>query len=93
MTADEKPYVGADTLNLALKGYVMEIKFVKKDGTVRKMNCTRHQRYHPEYDKKTDKVRKLPDHLISVVDVDINEWRTINADTIFSARFLRPASE
>jgi hypothetical protein len=92
---NEETYLGVEkrTLEMALKNYIMKITFVKKDGSVREMYCTRNIQFHPEYEKKTDKVRNLPEHLISVVDVDLNEWRMINVNTVKGALFCAPASE
>lgn len=58
------------------------ITFTKKDGTERVMNCTLDENQFPEYEKKTDRTRKVNDDVLSVVDTDLNEWRSFRWDSI-----------
>lgn len=88
----EKLDISRHTLELSLKNRVLKIVFIKKDGSERTMFATRSQAADPQYQKKTDRVKKKHDHLLSVIDIEIGQWRTINIDNIISAEFtnLKP---
>lgn len=61
--------------------------FEKKDGTERKIRCSLNPKIINEFVEPIDpavekKPRKAkPANLLSVVDVDLGQWRTINLDT------------
>ena len=66
----------------------VELKFTKKDGSIRYMNCTRKPDVIPSKEQKeiTEGV-KVKDQLeilnqIRVYDIDCNGWRTVNFDTV-----------
>jgi len=63
-----------------LREDVYLIKFYKKDGSEREMLCTLKPNLLPE---TSGSPRKLPDHLITVFDLDIGDWRTVNLNTLF----------
>lgn len=85
--SEEKLELSKPFLEKALKNYVLKIVFEKRDGTERTMYATRNQNARPDYQKKTSRVKKQHDHLLSVVDTEINEWRTININKIKSVEF------
>jgi len=58
---------------------VYDITFIKKDGTKRDMLCTLNPKVLPE---TKGKGRNLPNHLKTVFDLEKNDWRTINLNTI-----------
>jgi hypothetical protein len=58
---------------------VYEVRFTKKDGTEREMLCTLLPDKLPPTKGGT---RKLPDHLITVFDLEKNDWRSINTNTL-----------
>jgi len=71
-----------ETLRNHLKYCVVVVEFIKKDGSHRRMKCTLNETLIPpkEYDTRPRAAR--PENLISVYDLDVDGWRTINADTI-----------
>ena len=66
----------------------VELKFTKKDGTLRYMVCTRNPNALPEREPKAvTEFQKVKDQLeilkqIRVYDIEYKGWRTINYDTI-----------
>lgn len=65
-----------------LYGGVINIKFRKIDGTERLMKCTLLEHYIKPLDKKTDKVKKENEGLLSVWDVEKEGWRSFRVDSI-----------
>lgn len=63
------------------------VNFEKTDGTLREMRCT--LKDVPEYERKTesDKPRKKAEGVMSVFDVDKQEWRSFRIDSVKSVRF------
>jgi hypothetical protein len=52
------------------------------------MKCTLQESAIPTYEKKTERVRTTStNEAISVVDLDINEWRSFRYDSIKSVSF------
>ena len=65
-----------------LKNRVVYFKFLKKDGSVREINCTTKSTMIPE-EKIPAGVRSYDESKIRrVFDVDKNDWRTVNKETI-----------
>lgn len=66
-----------------LKDGVIEVKFTKKDGSLRVMKCTLKEDLIPteHAPKGTGKVKTSGD-VISVFDVENNGWRSVNCATI-----------
>jgi len=62
------------------------VTFIKKDGTVREMNCTTKLELVKLYEKKTD--RKINDEVCFAFDLVKQEWRSFRYDTITSIKFL-----
>jgi hypothetical protein len=67
------------------------IDFEKKDGTRRRMHCTRNPDYIAEHytapEKKTERTKTPTVGVLSVFDSEINEWRSIRVDSILSIEF------
>ena len=77
-----------DWLTSHLKYGPVTVEFLKKDGTLRTMKCTLQESAIPTYEKKTERVRTtLTEDAISVVDLDINEWRSFRYDSVKSVSF------
>ncbi len=77
-----------DWLNGHLKYGPVTVDFLKKDGTMRTMKCTLQETAIPAYEKKTERGRTtLTEDAISVVDLDINEWRSFRYDSVKSVSF------
>ena len=70
-----------------LKTNTVGLTFKKKDDTIREMKCTLVEEKLPEIEKKTDRVRKENDNVISVFDIEKNEWRSCRYDSIKQIKF------
>ena len=70
-----------------LKYGPVELTFVKKDGTLRVMNCTLQESAMPVYEKKTERTRTQSTDTLSVVDLEKNEWRSFRFDSIKQVAF------
>ena len=71
-----------ESIRSLLKNDVLEVVFIKTDGSVREMKCTLQEKFVEAYDKKTDKVKPENDNVISVWDLDNNGWRSFKLDSI-----------
>lgn len=69
-------------LEIALTKGVVKIKFEKKDGSLREMNATLNPKLIIEYEKKTDKIKTVNKEIMSVFDVDLNEWRSFRKNSL-----------
>lgn len=92
----DKLELGVSMLTKYLHEGIVEVKFTKKDGTERTMNCTKVEHLIPEAKRPKPKevvvndtlevlestVRVRPLELITVFDVDKQEWRSFNYTTI-----------
>ena len=67
-----------------LKEEIVTIKFTKKDGTDRVMKATLHDRLVAN---TSGTGRKENAEVISVTDVEIDEWRSIRLDSIKEISF------
>lgn len=63
------------------------LTFQKKDGTMRVMKASLREDHMPVFEKKTDTVRKTNDEVLSVVDLEKNEWRSFRFDSIKKIEF------
>lgn len=70
-----------------LKAGPVELTFEKKDGTMRVMNASLEESKLPSYEKKTERTRSANDEVLSVVDLDKNEWRSFRFDSIKTITF------
>lgn len=66
---------------------VVTITFIKADGTERVMKATLKEDAIPVSDNKTGRTRAPNDEVVSVVDTEIGEWRSIRFDSIKQLRF------
>jgi hypothetical protein len=67
-----------------LQSGVIEVKFVKKDGTDRTMVCTLNDKYLPqsqEIDEETAKRNKSEEY-VAVWDLDKEGWRSFRFDSV-----------
>jgi hypothetical protein len=71
-----------ESIRSLLKDNILEVVFIKTDGSVREMKCTLQERFVEAYDKKTDKVKPENDSIISVWDLDNNGWRSFKLDSV-----------
>ena len=63
------------------------LTFQKKDGTMRVMKASLREKDMPSYEKKTETVRKINEEVLSVVDLEKNEWRSFRFDSIKKIEF------
>jgi len=70
-----------------LKTTTVDLTFEKKDGTIREMKATLEESKLPVIEKKTDRVRKENDQVLSVFDLEKNEWRSCRFDSITNINF------
>lgn len=61
--------------------------FTKSDGTERQMKCTLKEEFIQQYEKKTERVRKENEDVLSVWDLDNNGWRSFRVDSIKNIDF------
>jgi hypothetical protein len=73
-------------LSEMLRNRRLEVSFIKKDGSLRVMNCTLLEKYLPTNDKETTK--KENDSVLSVWDIDNNGWRSFRLDSITEVRIV-----
>lgn len=87
----ETYYAKADEANRKafrqwLKGMLrvgpIKVSFVKKDGTVREMNCTLEEDVAIPHEKTTDRVKEQNDEVCPVWDIDKQAWRSFRYDAV-----------
>jgi len=74
-----------ESLASALRSNVLEVSFVKKDGSGRIMKCSLQEKFLPAKEE-TDKVKKENENVLSVWDIDNNGWRSFRLESIVSVR-------
>lgn len=70
-----------DVLKSVLKEAVAVVTFEKKDGTERVMKCTLKDDALPPFETTWSK-KKPCDSVLSVWDLDKNEWRSFRLDSV-----------
>ena len=86
-TRVEEQKIFREWLQNLLKTETVCLTFRKKDDTIREMTCTLIESKLPANEKKTDRVRKENDDVISVFDLDKSEWRSCRYDSINQINF------
>ncbi len=72
-----------DKLITLLHESVVQIEFIKKDGTERVMQCTRDFSKIPaEFHPKEDTEKKPNENLIKVWDMEKTAWRSVRLESI-----------
>lgn len=74
-------------LTTLLRERPVNLTFKKKDDTIREMKATLVESILPDIEKKTDRVRKENDDVLSVFDMEKGEWRSCRYDSIISFQF------
>jgi len=66
-----------------LKENVVNVSFIKTDGTLRKMEATLMPEHLP-VDQKTDKVKKRKEtpEVLALFDLELKEWRSLRVKNI-----------
>jgi hypothetical protein len=70
-----------------LKQETAVLTFRKKDGTMRVMKASLREEHFPVLEKKTDRVREKNEDVLSVVDLDLGEWRSFRFDSVERVEF------
>lgn len=70
-----------------LKDGPVNLKFEKKDGSIREMNATLKSGMVVEYEKKTDKEKVINEEVMAVFDLDKQEWRSFRLDSLKEIQF------
>jgi hypothetical protein len=78
---------GQEWLTGILRDFVVEVKFTKKDGTERVMQCTLQESSIPETSKPKGSNRAVSEESLRVFDTEKNEWRSFRWDSIKSVKF------
>lgn len=74
-----------------LKSNVCEVVFTKADGTERTMKATLQAKYIPIVENNPDKpkrTKKAVDGLVTVYDVEKEDWRSFKVENIISFTIL-----
>lgn len=74
-----------ESIRSQLRQSVMNIEFIKTDGTTRSMLCTLQEEFTIPYEKKTDKQKTESDETVAVWDLEKSAWRSFRVDSIVSA--------
>lgn len=77
-----------ETLKNLLKGNICIVEFRKKNGDLRRMKCTLKEESLPKRYWPQDSNRVENDNFLPVFDVELNEWRGFNLDSIKSFTIL-----
>ena len=81
-----KMYTKEEISSVLQKG-VATVSFKKVDGSTRIMECTLNGNHMPVEDmpvKKTDRVKKPNDAVLSVWDVNAKGWRSFRVENVFN---------
>ena len=71
-----------------LNGQFFTVEFIKKDGSIRKMNCRTGVKKHLSNNGKTIKItRPIDNGILRVYDLKKNAYRSINLDTVKKINF------
>jgi len=75
------PDTKENLINL-LQDNTLTILFRKVDGTERIIKCTLQESVVKPHEKKTDRVKKVNDNIISVWDIENEGWRSFRYDSV-----------
>jgi hypothetical protein len=71
-----------EKLRKLLQTNVVEVKFTKKDGSDRTMNCTLDPKRLPSYPLEPRPFHHVSEDVLPVWDVDKSAWRSFRIDSI-----------
>jgi len=81
---DEERKIFKEWLGGLLRNGIVDLTFVKKDGTIRNMRATLKEGLVAP---TSGSGKQSNNELIAVTDVDINEWRSVRFDSIKEIKF------
>lgn len=75
----------ANHLREVLKQNVVNVVFIKKDGTERKMRCTLQEQFLPEQTDVEEAIQqKNANEVIAVWDLEVDGWRSFRVDSVMT---------
>ena len=77
-----------DDLKIALSNNIVEIDFIKVDGSNRKIKATRDVKRFTFTPKKTNVQKIQKNDILSVWDLENNGWRSIKIDNIVTWKVM-----
>lgn len=83
---DDEKSTFRNWLTSMLKMGGVELTFTKVDGSERVMKASLEEDKIPVYENKTGRKKTQNLDVVSVVDLDINEWRAVRYDSIKQIR-------
>jgi hypothetical protein len=78
-----------ELLSKQLSENVLEITFTKLDGTERVLNCTLDSNIVPQSTNEETKSRKPNDAIMSVWDLENNDWRSFRIENVVRVKWSR----
>ena len=83
-------FISPETLDSMLLANVVDLSFIKKDGSTRNMTCTKSYellssfegRSFLKYQEPNGNPRNLPPGMLTVWDIDSQGFRTVNCETV-----------
>ncbi len=84
MEMDNESFSANNFIKEKLRENILSVKFVKKDGTERKMRCTLRGDMMPNLQETTETAQKRArsDESLAVWDLEKNAWRSFRYDSI-----------
>jgi hypothetical protein len=87
-----------ETIQDMLRNTQCEVTFLKVNGDERRLLCTLREEYIKQYEAPKDSpkeppkepeavARKKSDEVISVFDMEINQWRSFRKDSVISVQY------
>ena len=72
-----------ESIRSLLKDNVLEVVFIKTDGSTREMICTLQESFITPYEKKTDRKQKTESNdVLSVWDIEKHAWRSFQVGSV-----------
>lgn len=65
-----------------LRAGPVTVSFLKKDGSIREMNCTLEEGVAVPHEKTTDRVKEQNDEVCPVWDIDKQAWRSFRYESV-----------
>ena len=82
-----------NALKTILQKHVVKVNFTKLDGTLRTMVCTLREDTVKPHVKKTERVKKPKDDILSVWDIEKDAFRSIKLDSLIDYTVLKEGYE
>ena len=85
-TTTRKNYLAEIADNYLSQGEIISVTFTKKDGTERKMLCTRNMNAIPQDKQPKGSGKAKADHIIVAFDLEKGEWRSFSEESVKSVQ-------